>query len=59
MYIFLPQLIVRCLENVSVEDKRRIVDAHTNGEDCMETARLLEIKRTTAWSIIQNHQHRG
>ena len=44
---------------ISVDDKRRIIDAHNNGEDYEEAARVLGIKRGTAWSIINRHQRTG
>ena len=44
---------------ISAEDKRRIIDAHNNGEDYEETARVLGIARGTAWSIISRHQRTG
>ena len=44
---------------ISLDDKRRIIDAHNNGEDYEETARVLGIARGTAWSIINRHQRTG
>ena len=35
-------------------DRARLLAAHTNGEDFLETARLLGIKRSTAYSIIRS-----
>ena len=40
----------------SFEDKKRLIDAHENGEDYEEVARVLGIKRGTAWSIIRRYQ---
>ena len=34
---------------ISMEDKQRIVDAHTSREDYVENIRLFGIKKTTAW----------
>lgn len=39
-------------QRISTHDKQRLYDAHRRGEDYVELARLLGIKRTTAWSII-------
>lgn len=44
---------------ISIQDKERIIAAHENGDDYMETARVLGIVRGTAWSIIRRHQHNG
>jgi len=41
---------------ISKEDKYRLAEAHANGEDYVEVARTLGIKRGTAWSIIRRHQ---
>ena len=41
---------------ISDEDKRRIIESHTNGDDYVETARLLGVKRTTAWGIVRRNQ---
>ena len=44
---------------ISTADKQHIIEAHANGEDYVETARLLGVKRTTAWGIVRRHQLRG
>ena len=44
---------------VSHSDKERIITAHENGEDYEEVARVLGIKRGTAWSIISRYQESG
>ena len=46
-------------DRVSAEDKQRIIDAYANGEDYVETARLLGVKRTTAWGIVRRYQLHG
>lgn len=46
-------------QQISKVDKQRIVDAHNNDEDYVETARLLGIKRTTAWAIIRRFLQTG
>ena len=45
--------------SVSGADKLRLIQAHENDEDYHEVARVLGIKRTTAWAIIRRHQHTG
>ncbi len=44
---------------VSHEDKQRIIYAHDHDEDYFKVARILNIKRTTAWAIIRRHQLTG
>ena len=44
---------------ITLQDKQRIIEAHENGEDYVEVARVLGIKRGTAWSIIRRHQVNG
>ena len=44
---------------ISTEDKQRIIDAYAAGEDYVEAARLLGVKRTTAWGIVRRHQLHG
>ena len=39
-------------ERISDETKRRIIKAHENQRDYMEVARVLGVKRGTAWSIV-------
>ena len=46
-------------QKISLEIKTRIVDAHNNGEDHEDVARLLGAKRDTAYSIIRRHQQTG
>ena len=46
-------------QKISLEIKTRIVDAHNNGEDYEDVARLLGVKRGTAYSIIRRHQQTG
>lgn len=46
-------------QRISEVDKQRIVDAHNNDEDYVETARLLGVKRTTAWAIIRRFLESG
>ena len=46
-------------DRVSAEDKQRIIDAYVNGEDYVETAKLLGIKRTTVWGIVHRYQLYG
>lgn len=41
---------------ISEQDKRRLVEAHANGDDYVEVAKTLGIKRGTAWSIVRRHQ---
>lgn len=43
---------------VSVVDKQRLYDAWLSGEDYVELARHLGIKRTTAWAIIKRANNR-
>jgi transposase len=45
--------------SVSGADKLRLIQAHENDEDYHEVARVLGIKRTTAWAIIRRHQQTG
>ena len=44
---------------ISQETKQRIVDAHMNGDDYVEVARVLGVARGTAWSIVRRHQLHG
>ena len=44
---------------VSAEVKQCIIDAHNNGDDYQETARLLGVKRGTAYSIVSRHIRLG
>ena len=44
---------------ISTEDKRRLIDAHNNGENYEVTARVLGIARGIARSIISRHQTTG
>lgn len=44
---------------ISTEDKQRLIDAYANGDDYVETARLLGVNRTTAWGIVRRHQIYG
>ena len=46
-------------QTISKEDKQRLVDCHLNGEDYMELARILGIKRKTAYSIIARFKATG
>ena len=46
-------------QKISLEIKTRIVDAHNNGEDYEDVARLLGVKQSTAYSIIRRHQQTG
>ena len=46
-------------QRISEVNKQRIVDAHNNNEDYVETARLLGAKRTTAWAIIRRVLENG
>ena len=39
----------------SDEERRAIIDAHLNGEDCVEVATRLRNKRGTAWSILARY----
>ena len=38
---------------ISDADKRRIYDSYLRGDDYLETALLLGIKRTTAYNIVK------
>ena len=44
---------------IAAEDRQLIIDAYANEQDYVETARLLGIKRTTAWEIICRNQLHG
>lgn len=44
---------------ISLSDKQRIISAQNEGEDYEEVARVLGIKRGTAWSIIRRFQTSG
>ena len=44
---------------IAAEDRQRIIDAYANGQDYVETTRLLGIKRTTAWAIVRRNQLHG
>lgn len=46
-------------QRISINDKERLYAAHQRGEDYIEFARQLGIKRTTAWAIIDRAQKRG
>lgn len=43
-------------QRISAEDKQRLVDAHGRGDDYVDLARQLGIKRTTAYAIIRRAQ---
>ena len=44
---------------INIDDKRRIYESYVRGEDYIDAARLLNVKRTTAYNIVkraeQNH----
>ncbi|GFO49870.1 hypothetical protein PoB_007637500 [Plakobranchus ocellatus] len=44
---------------INTDDKRRIYESYVRGEDYVDVARLLNVKRTTAYNIVkraeQNH----
>ena len=42
-----------------MEDKQRLGDAHGLGEDYVQLARQMGIKRTTAYAIIRHAQENG
>jgi len=44
---------------ISEETKRQIVAAYNNEEDYIDVARILGVKRTTAYGIIRRHQEHG
>ena len=46
-------------ERISDETKRRIIEAHENQGDYMEVARVLGVKRGTAWSIVSRFLANG
>ena len=46
-------------QRISINDKERLYAAYQRGEDYIEFARQLGIKRTTAWAIIDRAQKRG
>ena len=46
-------------EKVSENDKQRLLDCHLNGDDYVELARVLGIKRKTAHSIIARFKATG
>lgn len=46
-------------QRISTSDKKRLYDAHKRGEDYVELARQLGIKRTTAWAIINRAELNG
>ena len=46
-------------QRISVEDKHRLVDAHGRGEDYVQLARQMGIKRTTVYAIIRRAQENG
>ena len=45
---------------INIDDKRRIYESYVRGEDYFDAARLLNVKRTTAYNIVkraeQNHE---
>ena len=41
---------------ISQEDKQRLIQAHLEGQDYVQVATTLGIKRGTAWSIIRRLQ---
>ena len=41
------------LRKISEQDKQRLLDAYENDEDFVELAKILKIKRTTAYSIVK------
>ena len=46
-------------QRVSVKDKHHLVDAHGRGEDYVQLARQMGIKRTTTYAIIRRAQENG
>ena len=46
-------------ERISDETKRRIIEAHENQGDYMEVARVLGVKRGTAWPIVSRFLANG
>ena len=46
-------------QRISVTDKERLYAAHQRGEDYIELAKQLGIKRSTAWAIVDRAQKRG
>ena len=52
-------LLIMPRDRVSAEDKQCIIDAYVNGEDYVETAKLLSVKRTTTWGIVRRYQLHG
>lgn len=47
------------MPRVPAADRQRIVDTYNAGEDFIEAARILGVKRTTAYSIIYRYQRDG
>jgi len=45
-------------QRISIVDKERLYASHLRGEDYLELARQLGIKRSTAWAIINSAQKR-
>ena len=43
---------------ISVADKRRLVEAYERGEDYIDLARQLDIRRGTAWAIVRRAEAR-
>lgn len=43
---------------ITVADKRRLVDAHERGDDYVDLARQLGIRRGTAWAIVRRADQR-
>ena len=44
---------------ISLETKQRIIDAHNQGQDYLEVARVFGVARGTARSIVRRHQRHG
>ena len=44
---------------ITVDTKNRIIAAHARGEDYVEVARILGVKRGTAYSIVARNQANG
>ena len=38
---------------INIDDKRRIYESYVRGEDYIDAARLLNVKRTTAYNIVK------
>ena len=55
--LFLQVTMVRA--KITVNTKNRIIAAHVRGEDYVEVARILGVKRGTAYAIVARNQANG